>query len=416
MLLLEDVLSLTRSLNEGIAIQEEQVGIVSLDKKRARTLITPQFNLKAEYEHPDKEIVFGEDQFRADHSWRGSVTLTQPLIDLRVPASYSAAKVGITVAENNLATEARLQLLEAARLYYSFLQAAKQIEVAEESLKLASNETVRARARFDAGEVRKTEQLRAEVDEARAERTLTEAGSALEIARAELARQIGWTARTVYEIAPARPIAGAQTNDLEKLIGMALENRTEVQAVVNGIDRLELERKVVRRQRWPTLDAEYRHNFVDPETIAEENDSWTFLVIASFDPWDGGNIGIELERIDMELDQAELRLRQTEKAVSLEVERVYRDILTLEDNLLTLAKEVELADEQYRTLSEQARVGEATSLDVSTALVALSQAKSLQVRTHYTYEFAKLTLQQVLGLFPRDITEDQTEYVFYEKD
>ena len=118
---------------------------------------------------------------------------------------------------------------------------------------------------------------------------------------------------------------------------------------------------------------------------------------------------VEEGQLIAQLDTSQLRAARRKVSAGLRQAQAGVGISTLTADRLS-----QLADEQYITLSEQAKVGEATSLDVSTALLALAEAKLEQINAQHTYEFAKLSLQEVMGLFPRAVTEDQTEHVFYE--
>ena len=68
-----------------------------------------------------------------------------------------------------------------------------------------------------------------------------------------------------------------------------------------------------------------------------------------------------------------------------------------------LVEHVIPAEETYRQLSEQARNGLATGLDVSAALVELTRARMERTRLQYQIEIAKLALQTAIGQFPIEL-------------
>lgn len=398
--------ALVRALeqDERIEIQRRDVAIAGQEVSRAWTIISPRLMVSGQYERPEEEIRREGQVVVPEDNWRATITATQPLFDARV---LPARRLGLALEEAEafiLARTIQGALFDVTRLYYDVLSASRQVTVAEQTVTLAREEVRRARARFDAGEARRTEVLRAEVDEARAVRNQVLARNALALAQSELARRIGWAADETFDV--TEPDAEQPLLDEESTAAdwypSAYENRYDLAGVRAQLRAAEEQHTVIRREAWPTLELQYNHRFVEPESFTTRNNFWEVAAVARFDFWDGGNRRISRRQQGERIVQSELRIADLEKAVQLEIQQAWLDLQTMRENIVSLRREMELAEENYRTLSEQARVGLATSLDVSTALTALDAARTELAREEYDLAVAHQRFLFVTGDFAQE--------------
>ena len=406
---LQQAWDLALASDERIEIQRLDAAIAGREVSRAWTIISPRLSASARYERPEDEIRRNGQVVVPEDSWRATITARQPVFDGRV---LPARRLGLSLegAETQqLAFVIRSSLFSVTSLYYDVLTALKQLEIAEQTLDLSTREVDRARARFDAGEARRTEFLRAEVDQARARRNLVAARNTYDVTRSDLARRMGLSADYAFVVEPPPAEDKVEVGSLAELREIALSSRNDLVAARKLIYAAEEQATVIRREGWPTLEIEFNHRFVDPESFANQNNAWDVAAIARYEFWDGGSRRISRRQQEDRIEQARLRVRDLEKSIELEVQLAVQDLRTLRENLAALIKEVSLAEENYRTLSEQARVGLATSLDVSTALNALDQARTERAREEFALAVAKQRLQQAIGLFASDYIEVEGE-------
>ncbi len=391
--------------DERIEIQRRDVNIAGREVDRAWTIISPRLDASGSYERPEEEIRREGQAVVPEDNWRGTITARQPVFDGRV---LPARRAGLALEEasfQELVHVVRTSLFDVTQTYYEALRAQKQVEISGQTVDLASKEVARAQARFNAGEARRTEVLRAEVAESRAFRNLVEARNAYEVAKSDLARRIGLPADLDYTIQVPDISSPPEDENLHALYALALQERNDLAAARNRIESGREERTVIRREGWPTLDLEYQHQFVDPESFTTRNNFWRASAVARYEFWDGGGRRISRLQQEERIRQAELRVMELEKSIQLEVQQALLDLQTVRENLATLRKEVDLADENFRTLSEQARVGLSTSLDVSTALNALDQARTDLARQEFDLEVAKKRLKAAIGTFGESLIE-----------
>lgn len=405
-LTLDEALQRALETDERIDIQRLDAAIAGQEVNRAWTILSPRLSVSGQYERPEEAIQRDEQIVVPEDTWRASITARQPLFDARV---LPARRLGLALEEAetwHLARTIQGTLFEVTQSYYQVLSTQQQRAIADQTVALAREEVARATARFEAGEARRTEVLRAEVDEARAVRNRVQADNAYALAQSTLARQIGWTADATFTV--EEPPAGPEIDpDIPTTdwYAQAFEQRYDLTALQAFIRAAEEQLTVIRREAWPTLEVQYNHRFVDPESFSARNNFWDVAAVARFEFWDGGGRRISRRQQLDRVQQAELRVADLEKSIQLEVQQAWQDVITLRENLVSLRKEVALAEENYRTLSEQARVGLATSLDVSTALTELDAARTERVREAYNLEVAKQRLQFAAGGFASDYVQ-----------
>lgn len=391
--------------DERIEIQRREVSIAEREVDRAWTIISPRLTAAGRYDRPESEVRQDDRVLIPEDAWSATITATQPLFDGRV---LPARRLGIALERaeaETLVHAIRLSLFDVSQIYFGVLSSAKQVELAQQTVSLSTQEVARAKARFDAGEARRTELLRAEVDEARARRNLVAAVNAYDVARADLARRLGLDADYEFEVEAPAPMAEPESEVLRELFLQALDQRNDLIAARLQIDSASEQRDVIRREAWPTLELQYNHSFVDPESTNRRNNWWEIAAVARYEFWDGGSRRISRLQQDDRITQAELQVADLEKSIQLEVQQALLELLNVREDLVALRKEVALAEENYRTLSEQARVGLATSLDVSTALNELDFARTELARQEYQFEIAKLRVELATGQFASDYIE-----------
>ena len=411
----DDVIRSALVSDERIEIQRRNVVIAGQEVSRAWTIVSPRLTASAQYDRPEEELRRDGQVIVPEDSWRATITARQPVFDGRVLPARRWGLALEAAEAHALVHTIQQSLFDVSRIFYGVLSAQKQVQIAEQTVDLAREEVARARARFDAGEARRTEVLRAEVDEARSARNLVLARNAFALSRSELARRVGWPTNRAFTLqAPEPGPEQEEAASVADLLEEALRQRHDVAALRRQVQAGWEEDTVIRREAWPTLELQFNHRFVDPESFSNRNNTWDIAAVARYEFWDGGSRRVSRRQQTERIQQAELRVDELEKNIELEIHQAWLDIHMLRENIASLRKEVTLAEENYRTLSEQARVGLATSLDVSTALTALDQARTDLSREAFDLAVARQRLEATVGAFARDYIDMEGADVRYD--
>ena len=410
LLTLEEAYHLALGNEEQVKIAEHELTKAQLLPWRAVTLLTPRAEVDGTYTRNKEEISFTQQRtlpgqtgtpsvIRPLESWQGNFVVTQPLFQpsflptLRLgkeAVKQTAQRYGFTITE---------VLFGVARAYYDVLRSREQVRVAGDTLRLTKDELKQAEARFRVGEVTKTDVLRAEVEVARSERTVIANQNTLQLTRATLARAVG-VPGMIRVVEPTPPTSRGE--QYERLVEEAFSHRQDIRAQAAAVE-VERERKnQILARYFPSINTQWNYPRLDSPTFANRDKFWVLTLNFQVPLFDGGVRELDLQEQQENLSQAELQLAQLKKNVGIEVRQAFLNAETLEATLVTLKKEVSLAQENYRITSKQYGVGLATSLDVNTALNNLNQVRTQLIDQTYAYQVALLALDHAIGLFARE--------------
>ena len=400
---------------EQIKIAERELAKAQLLPWRAYAQLTPNANIVGTYTRNKEEIAFisqptlpGQtgtpSTIRPGESWQGLFTVTQPLIQPSFPPSLQLGRDSVRQTLQRYYFTIREVLFGVARAYYDVLRAQQQVTVAQDTLRLTQDQLRQAQARFRVGEVTKTDVLRAEVEVARAERTLVTNQNNAQLALTVLARAIG-VHEPVQVIEPTPPLYTG--GSYEQLLAESYKHRQDLQAQESAVAIARQRKNQVLARYFPQVNVQWQFPRLDSPTFSNRDRFWTMFLNFQVPLFDGGTRELDLQEQAENLAQAQLQLDQLRKDIGVEVKQALLTIETLETTLETLKKEVALAQENYDITSKQYRVGLATSLDVNTALNTLNQARTQLADQTYTYQVALLGVDRAVGVFAQEYLPQQ---------
>ena len=327
------------------------------------------------------------------------LTFTQTLIDFSVFPAYRLGKLSARSAQLAKQFTIRETLFGVTTAYYEVLKQQRLVDVNKVTLDLAQGQLDLSEKRYDVGEVTRSDVLRARVAVESARRTWIESSNGLEADRNTL--------RNILNFAPDAPLEvvepPAYPRDLppfETLLRKAKQGREDLQVKEIAVKQ-DIERKnEVLGAYAPkvTAQASGGHNNTEGSTRARQN-SWQVGVGIEVPFFTGGQREIDLVTAKYQIEQTQLDLDRAEKTVEADVKQAWLDVRTLEGTLTAVKIEVTSAEQAYTDLQNRYAAGDATSVDVLSALNDLDLArKELAVQT-YQYEVALRNLEEVTGVF-----------------
>jgi len=409
-LALEDAYRLALQNEEQIKIAGKELAKAQLLPWRAYTQLTPRAEIDGVFTRNKEEIAFFSQPtipggsttpstIRPLESWQGTFVVTQPIIQPSFPPSLQLGKHTVRQNVENYEFTIREVLFGVARAYYDVLRSQAQVVVAQDTLRLTQDVLKQAQARFRVGEVTKTDVLRAEVEVARAERTLITNRNNLQLTLTVLARAIG-VKEPLRVVEPTPPQYGG--GGYEQLVEKAYKQRQDVRAQAAAVEVARQRKNQVIARYFPQVNVQWQFPRLDSPTFANRDRFWTMLLNFQVPLFDGGVREIDLQEQSENLAETELQLDRPRKDVAVEVKQSLLAVETLGATLQTLKKEVALAQENYDITSKQYRVGLATSLDVNTALNTLNQVRTQFTDQTYAYQVVLLGLDRSVGSFAQD--------------
>jgi len=208
--------------------------------------------------------------------------------------------------------------------YYDALLAAKQLEVAEQSVKTAQAIMDRSQTRFDSGLTVESDLLTAKVRMAARQQEMIRARNALEEARAELNTAMGIAIDSSFQLTEGLAESTLPIPTMREVEKQALTNRPDLKRIASEEAAQRQSVSIAKASFGPRVNAFAGWEMDNPTFVAGGGgNNWLGGIEVQFDIFQGGAKRAELSR-QRALEEKVVAMKQAAgDAVRLEVRRAY---------------------------------------------------------------------------------------------
>jgi len=279
--------------------------------------------------------------------------------------------------------------------YYDVLLAAKELEVAEQSLKTSQSIMDRSQSRFDSGLTVESDLLTAKVRMAARQQEVIRARNTLEVARAELNTVMGMPLDSSFQFAGGlaeRMFSIPAMQDLEK---QALANRPDLKRIASEERAQRQSVSMARSSFGPRVNAFAGWEMDNPTFVAGGGgNNWLGGIEVQFDIFQGGAKRAELSR-QRALEEKVVAMKQAASdAVRLEVRRAYYETDANRQQIDVARAAIAQARESLRINQDRYDSGLTTITDLLSVEDAArrSQTDYWEAIYHFKTSYANLEL------------------------
>ena len=385
-----------RQARERIRQQEGVVIEVS-----ARTI--PNVAAAAAYQRNDREISSGFPA--SDRAWQISLTASQVIYaGGAVSSAVKGSKLTREAALLDLQTTINEALLQVRTGFYRVLLAREQFKVQESNLDLLQQQLKNATDRFNAGTVSSFEKLRGEVAVANAKAPLITARNDWRLAIEALRQTLGFTTNTVESLRKVPEFIGTLefaplTFDLQAAFETARAHRPDLERLAKLTQAREEGVTGARSGFYPSVGAfggwQLRKGSTDH--FGDSNNGWLVGVQSQWNIFDGRATQGRVTQTKSLLEQTKLALGEAQLAVEVEVRRAHSQWQQATELAEASALVIDQATESVRLANARYNAGTGTQLDVLSAQVDLTTARTNQIQAFYGYNVAVASLRKAMG-------------------
>lgn len=287
--------------------------------------------------------------------------------------------------------------------YYTYLLAKEYVRLAELQLKRAEENLKNTKVMFSVGRVSEYDQIRANVQYQNSIPAVTEAKNQLELAEnnfkiilgLDLASQLEITGNLEYsKIGSIQHEAGFQKLNSSNI----LLKQSEMQTKLN-----ELSSSFRYSQHYPELRA-----FGNWQLQSQENDersmtNWRFINSVSIGLnlrvpiFKGFSIDSKYQQAKIDYDKSVEALAKTKKELARDYENTLVSIKKAEDQIASYKSSVDETEKGYQIALKRYSSGLSTQIEITDALVSVSQAKYNYINAVYVYNILQARLDLLLG-------------------
>jgi len=363
----------------------------------------PTVAANASYQQNDRDISGGFPA--SDRAWAINLTASQVL--------YAGGGVKASVRSSQLIRESAVLDLQATindalllvrTNYYAVLLAREKITVQEKNLELLQEQLKTATDRFNAGTISSFERLRAEVAVANAKFPLITARNDFRLAVESLRQSLGFTTNLPDQIDKLPVFLGTlefspTTFDLVSALEASRAKRPELQRLAKLAASREQTITVAGANALPQVSAfggwELRKG--TGNAFRESHDGWRIGVQSQWNIFDGRATAGRVAQARSVLEQTKLSLAEFQLAADVEVRRSFSQWQQAVELADASKKVVAQAEEAVRLATARYNAGTATQLDVLSAQVDLTTARTNQLQAYYTYNVAVASVRKAMG-------------------
>lgn len=389
-----------RNARLNLAIQELRV-------KTARADYFPRIFSNGNYDFSDR-IDFGFEPENYNLGLGAQYTIWD---NGQREGGFAQAKdsLSATVSRNEgIKQSVILQITEA---YYDVLQFQALVEVSEQNLARAQEDTQRTKSFVEAGSLIPADIATAELREGNNRLTLLQNQNSLQIAKARLPRLLGLdpgvlitvTEDESFQLYQQRGTIERIEIPVEEAIQIALDNRPEFKETEAQLRTQEWSLTLSKLQRWPRLNADVDYNVNLDDYLRERENfsdfrSWRAGVSLNFTLFDGGILGNRVKELTMQLEQARENASDLERSVALDVRQSYLNLKRSEESVDISKTQVVNAQLSLEVIQGRFDVDKAILLELLDAQTSYAQALTNEVNTFYDYKIAQTRLQDAMGV------------------
>lgn len=410
-LTLEDSIRLALAQNPYHLAAEERVETARAQVREAAAGFLPSLNAQGlhtldeklfELEFPDPFT--GQSQrvsvdFTRDYQF--SMSLSLPLFTSgRLTAGFRQAKYGLLSSEEGLRQSEHTTVFNAKAAFYGVLLAKEFVKVAGEAVADAEKHLNNVKRLYELGMASKFDLIRTEVRLANLKPELIAARNNLRIAELNLKTLLGLDLSQPIEVRGEMKFDAVEP-DLDESVSRALANRPEISQIGYQKRMAGEMLKLARASSLPSLAISGTYNFwTDAFNFRKDNwqNYYTVNLALTVPIFNGFSSSARIAQSKSMMRELDLTTKGVVDMVEFDVRQALLKLTEAKESLLSQEKNVEQAQESLRIAELSFSEGMVTTLDVSAAQVALSQARINYSQALYSYVISLAQLDKAMGI------------------
>ncbi len=330
-------------------------------------------------------------------------------------AAIRLARASQGIALDKFRTDLTEIVFQVENAYYDLVNAIKQREVRQKSLKLAETLLEVNRQKVRVGTLPPIEELQAEAQVASQQEGIITAQKAIEDAEDVLKRLIRPTWRDATEwdarVVPTDElVVGGPAPNTEEAIREALDRRPDYTALSKQVGAQEITIDQKENDLLPLVNVEglYRQTGLGNDTNAafdelrqDQPEVWSVTLSLEY-PLGNHTARGELKKAEVERRRLALTMKSLEQVIVAEVREGVRGISTTAKRIQAAKKSTELATKQLEAEQKRYELGVSTSFQVLQFQEDLVNAEQRETQAFVDHRKALLRLQKATGKLLED--------------
>ncbi|MDO9223988.1 MAG: TolC family outer membrane protein [Caulobacter sp.] len=411
---LADAIALAYQTNP--TLQGQRASQRALDESviQARTGLRPQVSASADLSASD-----GDGNGDAARSSGAGLSVSQPIYTGgRVSSQISAAQADVLTGQEGLRSVEASVLQAVITAYVDVRRDQERLRISQENVAVLQRQLDEARARFEVGEITRTDVAQAEARFAASRASLASAQAQLAISRASYAAVVG---QNPGDLEPEPSLEGLLPTAIENAFDAAEQNNSQILGAEYAERASAARVATARSARLPTITATGSVGYDAGATAASP-----LFANNAFDDYQrsvSGRVGVSVPLFTGGLISSQVRaaqernnadrqsIEETRRSVLRTVSQAWNSLTGARANLTANEEQVRAARIAFEGVRQEAQVGLRTTLDVLNAEQELRNAELALVSARHDEYVAAAALLSAMGkLEAKYLTPDVAQY------
>ncbi len=343
-----------------------------------------------------------------------TLSLTQPIYTGgRVSSQVSAAEAGILAGRELLRATEESVLQSVIEAYADVRRDQESVAIAEENVRLLDRQREESQARFEVGEITRTDVAQTEGRVAAARAQLAAAQAQLANSRAGYAAVVG---QNPGDLAPEPSLGRLLPATVDQAFSAAMSNNPQVRQADYAEQASAARVAEAKAQTRPTLSLQANLGYIGgnlglASPFANYSHDVSATAVASFPLFTGGLTSSRIRQAAENNNVDRIAIETTRRQVLLSVSRAWNQLLGARAGLLANQEQVRAANIAFEGVRQEAQAGLRTTLDVLITEQDLGNAQlALVTARHDEYVAAAALLAATGSLFAQDLTTVAAPY------
>ncbi len=279
--------------------------------------------------------------------------------------------------------------------YYGLLQAKRNRDVAAETVRQFEQHLDQARGFFEIGTKPKFDVTKAQVDLGNAQLNLVKAENALQLARRTLNNAMG---------VPTAPDYGVEDNlafqkldaNLDDSLKKAYANRPDLVSLLTKKKAAEQSIELAKKDYYPVLSGNAAYNWAGERPPLDRG--WNVGATLDIPLFTGFSTKYQVDEARANLDVLSANEETLRQSIHLDVEQAILNLGQAAESITVADITAKQAVENLDLANGRYAAGVGSPIEVTDALVAVSNAKTAYVSALYDYKIAVASLEKAMGV------------------
>lgn len=362
---------------------------------QARSGYYPQLSGSAGYSRMDPTSTSALSAAQVYDSYSSSLSLSQNLYDFgKTSTQVKIQELNRDSSRSDLDSIITQVTFAVKQAYYGLLQAGRNRDVAREVVGQFQQHLERAKAFFEVGTKPKFDVTKADVDLSNAKLNLLKAENAFRLGQVTLNNTMGIPEAPDYEVVDQLAFQRVMI-DLDEVTRKAYERRPDLMAIAVKRKSQEQSIELARKGYYPTVSGSASYGWGGGNFPLDQG--WSVGAQLSVPLFSGYLTKYQVEEARANLDVLaanEALIRQT---IYQEVKQAWLNLQEAADRIATAELTVRQATENLDLANGRYAYGVGNPIEVTDALVSVSNAKTAHIAALYDYRLAQASLEKAVG-------------------